>query len=112
MIKSDSKVAPIVAKLESIRKHVPTPGGTPSAQKINVLIPAEWQEIRTARLAVLKAHPDFNTKAARLAAKLRAFQEKLTTAMVKADPTVAPIMAKFGGGHLSPQSAIPPAKTE
>lgn len=103
MIKADPKVALALAKLELIRKHVPAPGSTPAKPKIYVLTPAEWQHIQAARQAALKANPDFDQKAMQLAAQLQALQQKVDAAMAKADPNVAPIMAKLDGGHPPPQ---------
>lgn len=69
----------------------------------STMTPEEWQELRTARQAALKANPDFVAKSAQLAAKMRAFQEKLDAAMVKTDPKLAPILVKFEGGHHNAQ---------
>jgi hypothetical protein len=70
----------------------------------------EWQELRIARQAALKANPDFAAKSALLSAKMRAFQDKLDAAMIKTDPKIAPILAEFEGGHRVTQ--IPPASQQ
>jgi hypothetical protein len=79
----------------------------------NTLSPTEWQELRTARTAALKANPDLVTRASQLSEKMRQFQQKLNAAMVKTDPNIAPVLAKFAGNrpaaHAAPQSS---AKTQ
>ena len=113
MIKANPKVAPIVAKLELMRKPVAaTPVGAPSGQPKPPLTQDDLAQLRTARFAALKANPDFDAKAVQLAAKLRSFQQKLTAAMIKADPKVAPVVAKIEGGHPVSQAATPPNKSE
>jgi len=70
-----------------------------SAANNNTLSPSEWQELRTARTAALKANPDLVTRASQLSEKMRQFQQKLNAAMVKTDPNIAPVLAKFAGNH-------------
>ncbi len=69
------------------------------------MTPEEWQELRNARQAALKENPELATKAQELSAKMRAFQEKLDAAMLKSDPHLAPVLAKFEGGHNVTQNA-------
>lgn len=59
------------------------------------LTPDEWQELRTARAAALKANPQLVKKNAELSAKLREFQQKLDAAMLKTDPSLAPYLASY-----------------
>jgi hypothetical protein len=113
MIKADPKVAPLVAKIESMRKPVAaTSVASPSGKPKPTLTQDDLAQLRTARMAALEANPDFDAKAAQTAAKMRAFQDKLIAAMVKADPSVAPIVAKFSAGHPSLKVTTPPSKTE
>jgi hypothetical protein len=113
MIKADPQVAPVITKIESMRKPVSaTPVASPSGKTKPTLTQDDLAQLRAARMAALKANPDFNTKAAQTATKLRAFQEKLVAAMVNADPTVAPIVAKFSGGHPIAKVASSPSKPE
>jgi hypothetical protein len=85
------------------------PPAAPLVAPSSTLTPEEWQELRTARMVALKANPDFVTKSAQLSAKIRAFQEKLDAAMLKTDPKLAPVLAKFEGVHRVTQtpSAFP-----
>jgi len=86
------------------------PPAAPIVTSSTTLTPEEWQELRTARQAALKANPDFAAKAAQLSAKMRAFEEKLDAAMIKTDPKLAPILAKFENAHHVAQT--PPAAPE
>ena len=52
------------------------------------LSPEERQELMSARKAAMDANPD-------LAAEQKALQEKINAAMIKADPKVAPLIAKM-----------------
>jgi hypothetical protein len=92
--------------------HPDVPGGNPSAANSNTLSPAEWQELRSARMAALKANPSLVTKAGQLNEKLRQFEQKLNAAMVKTDPKIEPVLAKFAGNrpapHPMPQQGLPP----
>ena len=56
------------------------------------LTPEEQQELRAARKAAMDANPD-------LAAEQKALQDKINAAMIKADPKVAPIIAKLEAAH-------------
>ncbi len=113
MVKANPKVAPVVAKLEAFRKmHLKPPVGT-AIGKLPPGAPTqdEMTEIQAARLAAIKANPDFDVKARQLAAKLRAFEQKLTAAMVQADPKVAIVLSKMGeppqAGTMQPTAAAP-----
>ena len=113
MIKADPKVAPVIAKLELMRKPgAATPVGSPTDKPKPALTQDDFTPLRTARIAALKANPDFDAKAIQLAAKLRTFQQKVTAAMIKADPKVAPVVAKLEGGHPVSQATTPPNKPE
>ena len=82
-----------------------------------ILTPAEQAEFKKAHDAALTADPTLATQeqdlhtqmdAARdaggppsddLRAQMKAFREKMNAAMVKADPAVAPILAKLKAAH-------------
>ena len=81
-------------------KILPTTGMT--------LSPDEWQQLRSARVAALKANPDLITKAAQLSTKLRQFEQKLNAAMLKTDPNIAPILAKFAATQSASHPNPPP----
>jgi hypothetical protein len=73
----------------------------------NTLSPDEWQELRMARMAALKANPELITKAVQLSEKLRQFEQKLNAAMLKTDPNIAPVLAKFAANRLAAPHSIP-----
>jgi hypothetical protein len=89
--------------------HPDAPGGNPSAPNSNTLSPAEWQELRAARMAAIKANPALVTKATQLQDKLRQFEQKLNAAMIKTDPTVAPVLAKFAANRPPPSHVPTPS---
>lgn len=82
----------------------------PVSNTSDTLRPADWQELRAAHQKALQADPDLLAKAAELTQRMRLFQAKLNAAMVKNDPKIAPIIAKFEGPHPSPQISAPPSK--
>jgi hypothetical protein len=73
--------------LPSTSNHVRSPAPT--------LTPEEWQELRTARAAALKAKPQLVKKNAEIATELREFQQKLDAAMLKTDPSLLPYLASY-----------------
>jgi hypothetical protein len=77
----------------------------------STMTPDDWQELRNARQAALKENPELVAKAQELSAKMRAFQEKLDAAMLKSDPKLAPVLAKFEGGHNVTQNPASLQKT-
>jgi hypothetical protein len=88
----------------------PTPGsnGTNPALQMPAISPAEWQEVRTARDAAMKANPDLLKTSADIAAKMREFQQKLDAAMIQANPKVAPTIAKLEHGQMGAPAQMPP----
>jgi hypothetical protein len=95
-----TNAAPITASIAPPVSHI-------VASSSRTMTSEEWQELRTARQAALKANPDFAAKSAQLTAKMRAFQEKLDAAMVKTDPNLVPILVKFEGDHHNAQGLLP-----
>jgi hypothetical protein len=75
--------------------HLP-PGGQVT------ITPEEWQELRAARAAAIKANPSFIAENAKLLARMRALEDKLDAAMIKADPTITPVIAKFEANRPRP----------
>jgi hypothetical protein len=55
---------------------------------MGMLTPEERQELMAARQKAMADNPD-------LAAQMKALQDKINQAMIKADPKVAPIIAKM-----------------
>jgi hypothetical protein len=55
----------------------------------------EFQQLRTARDAILQANPDLAAEYKQIINDMQAQQAKLDAAMIKADPKVAPIVAKL-----------------
>lgn len=111
MVKADPQVAPIVARLEAIRTQGPGshPAATGSTPPKPAISPDDWQKIRAARLDAIKANPNIESKGMAMAADLRAFQAKLNAAMLKADPSVAPVIDRLStpasGPKIVPVSA-------
>lgn len=58
------------------------------------MMPDEWTEFRFERLAVLRANPDLAAADKQLDEDMKAQAGKVEAAMAKADPGVAPILAK------------------
>lgn len=71
------------------------------------LSPTEWQKINTARAEVMKANPDLLKKSDDLAAEMKAFQQKLDAAMVKANPNIAPTVTKLEHRENAPSTLMP-----
>ncbi len=79
----------------------PTQPGAPFRPTVtspNAITPQEWQELNAAHAAAMKANPDLLQKAQEISAKMRAFQQKLDTAIVKIDPNAAPIIDRLEHG--------------
>ena len=57
--------------------------------------PNEFQQFRAARDAVLQANPDLAAEYKDIIHAMQDEQSKLDAAMIKADPKVAPIVAKL-----------------
>lgn len=55
----------------------------------------EMDELRQAHEAAFKANPDLEAEGQALREKMDAYEKKLHEAMIKADPKVAPILAKM-----------------
>ena len=64
-----------------------------------MLTDEERQELQAAHDAALKADPDLEAEGKDLMDKMKAYHEKLDAAMIKADPNVAPIIAKMEAAH-------------
>jgi soluble cytochrome b562 len=75
----------------------------------NAITPAEWQELRTAREAALKANPDLLKESAAFAQKMRDFQHRVDQAILQADPSVADVVTRIENGPARPPSGPPPA---
>jgi len=94
------------------------PSGVPSTATNQIMItPAEWQELSAARTAAFQANPDLAAENRKLSEKMRALMDKINAAMVKADPTIGPIIAKLEANRPHPgapastlPSPPPPAK--
>ena len=98
-----------VAIADNITPH-PSPqtnSSVPPPSTIS-LSASEWQELRSARMAALKNNPALLGKASQLKEKIAAFDQKLHSAMLKTDPTIAPILAKFSGDWGQSTHAVAP----
>ena len=116
MIKSDPKVAPILAKVEQLRKQTeagsPQSSSSPStkatpAKQIS-LSANDWQELRVTRSAALKADPDLPQQTSQLREKVYHFEQKLSAAMLEADPKIAPLLASFSSDWKPAEFPVPP----
>ena len=67
-------------------------GGPPGFRN---LTPAERKQLMTDHEAALKANPDLATQEKDLREKLRVVEKQIDAAMIQADPSVAPIIAKL-----------------
>jgi hypothetical protein len=86
----------------------PAPGAPPPSPLTQVsLTPNDMQELRAARSAALQKDPNLQTDGLKIMERMRAFEDKLDAAMVKSDPTLAPLVAKFEAGR--PRTTTPPA---
>lgn len=77
--------------------NIPVLAAKPSApqQSPSFLAYNEWQELRSARETTLKNNPDLAAEYKALLAEMDEQQKKMDAAMIKADPKVAPIVAKL-----------------
>lgn len=81
-----------------------------AANQNQIIITAdEWKELRDARAAAIKAHPELLQENTELIEKIRAFEAKLNAAMIKANPSIAPLMVKYKANTTPPGDA--PAST-
>ena len=64
-----------------------------------MLTEAEKQQLRAAHDAAYQADPSLAAEDKDLKSKMDAFHEKVRAAMIKADPNVAPILAKIAAHH-------------
>ncbi len=77
-----------------------------SGRKAGVKLTADdLQELRAARAKAMQSNPGLVASAKALADQMRALEAKLDAAMVKADPNVSPLIAKFEGGHRTAEAA-------
>jgi hypothetical protein len=83
-----------------------TPGAPPTEANQITITPDEWQELRAARSAALQANPDFVKKHNKLLERLRTLEDKLDAAMIKADPAIAPMIAKFEANRTHPGAPV------
>ena len=110
MIKANPDLAPVIAKLVALRKQHSThiapssasPSTTPAAAN---LTPEEWQELRAARSEAIQSDTDLTTESKKLAERMAAFENQLDAIMIKANPDIAPIIAKFEAGRR-PQKSL------
>ncbi len=59
----------------------------------------EMQELHQAHDAALQADPNLAAEDKEMKEKMDAFRKKMDEAMIKADPNVAPILAKLQAAH-------------
>ena len=108
--KMKAKKKPVEQKSFLLPSH---PLGATSTGANQIMItPDEWQELRTARSAALQANPDLIVENKKLMDRMRALEDKLDAIMIKSNPTIAPIIAKFEANRPHPgmPAGSPPAK--
>jgi hypothetical protein len=101
--------APALAQDQNPPPGAPPPG--PPGGHHGILSDTEKQELHAAHDAAYQADSSLATEESDLKAKMEAFHEKVNAAMVKADPKVAPILAKLDAAHHhggGPQGPPPP----
>jgi len=89
------------------------PGAPPTGGSPIAITPDEWQELRAAHSAALQANPDLVAEHTKLLARMRTLEDKINAAMIKSDPTIAPIIARFEANRprpTTPPATPPPAK--
>ncbi|MEO6053993.1 MAG: hypothetical protein ABIP97_08285 [Chthoniobacterales bacterium] len=67
---------------------------TPTVDPSTVM-PMEWASFRLERVVFLRSHPQLAAKEKALNQQIKAQQTKVEAAMVKADPKVAPLLARL-----------------
>jgi len=78
---------PAGAPPHPVKGHDGDSGPGPGSDRMGRLTPEEREELKAARQAAFQANPD-------LLDQMKAVQDKINAAMIKADPKVAPIIAK------------------
>ncbi len=112
MLKADPKLGPVMAKLQALRAQhsgAPRPAGAagqPATAGPVTMTPEDWQELRSARNAAVAADADLKGSTTKIADKMRSLEDKLDDAMLKADPSLAPIIAKFEAGRHAQGIAV------
>ncbi len=121
MIKANPDAKSAVAKLVILRQKNSSPlaansGATAKPATASTppvaLTPDEWQQVRTARAGALQANPDLVANSKAIGEEMRAFETKLDAAIVKADPSVSPLIAKFEGNHKPPGATPAPSSVK
>ncbi len=79
--------------------HNPPVSTIPAKSSQVTITPEEWQELRGARAVALRTNPNLIAENKKLMDRMRAFEDKVDAAMVKANPTIAPLIAKFEAGR-------------
>jgi len=79
--------------------NAPPQGPPPGGHHGGGLTSDEWQQLKSAHDAALQANPDLAAQEKQLKEEMEALHKKLDAAMIKADPKVAPILAKLEAAH-------------
>lgn len=107
--------SPSVANSAPVNPGISLPPQQAPAQRPPMVPPspplsnAEFEHLRAVHEAVLKANPDLDKEYKQLLGALQAEKGELKAAMIKADPKVAPIIAKIDAQNklIAPPSASP-----
>jgi len=91
----------------------PPPNPPPSTANTSFISQSDFQKLRAARDAVLQANPDLAAEYKQIIKAMDEEQKELDAAMIKADPKVAPLVAKLialrehNGGHAAAVASGP-----
>jgi hypothetical protein len=94
MVKADPSVEPLLTKLSALLN-----GNWYSPAESDTLSAADWQKIRAARSTALAANPDLVSAGKALQEKKQAFNAKVSSALAKADPSLAGLIEKLGNNR-------------
>ena len=95
MFQIDPNVVAINAKLARVRE------GSGQPEDMN-MTPAEIDEFHADTEAALRANPDLVIENQNLQERFQAYTDKLHAAALKADPSIAPILAEIDAAKSGP----------
>lgn len=85
----------------------PSPGATPAETAPNMITSDEARELHEARSAAIRVHPELIADMQKLMDRRRDLEARINAAMIKADPGVAPIIAKIEAKYHRQSSGAP-----
>jgi len=91
MVKAEPSVEPVLAKLSALLK-----GNWYAPSEVDLLSAADWAKIRAARAAALQANPELAAANSAQKERKQAFDARVGSALIKADPSLAGLVEKLG----------------